>query len=343
MLKQKKRGVRRKVVRQALYFQIISNIVILFIVLYFAYQLGGWNAIIQGSITIEAVLAVVTLILYFAATYLFIRWVFKATYDLEKAVNMLQVAAEKDGVDYSDTQIYSRQNLTDLLQILLQREASAQIMAKQAEISILQNQINPHFLYNTLETIRGQALHSGENRIAETTKALADVFRYSISKRGAMIHLSEELANIESYFKIQQIRFDNRFKLELNIDEDVREISIPKLLVQPVIENALKHGLEPKSGKGRVTINAFRTEYRIEIVVEDDGIGIASNELTILNSKLAGADGVGDIQNNNIGLENINDRIKLIYGQDFGISVVSAQNVGTSVTLTLGIHTDTNR
>src|SRR5699024_9188264 len=129
---------------------------------------------------------------------------------------------------------------TELLQLLLQREAAAQIMTKEAEINALQSQINPHFLYNTLETIRGQALCCGATSIADATKALAEIFRYNISQKGAMISLKEELANIDAYMRIQSIRFNDRFTLHSDVAEDTLYIQIPKLLVQPVIENALK-------------------------------------------------------------------------------------------------------
>lgn len=332
-----KRKYHRKVIRKALYFHIVCLITLLTVCLTFASWLGVWQNIEQGRLTVAVVLVAGALLVFAATFYSFFRWIFKTASDLERAVNVLQSEAKKTDLEYSDLLSDSKQNLTDLLQILLQREAAAQIITKQAELEVLTSQINPHFLYNTLETIRGQALHSGESKIAETTKALADIFRYSISKKGAMIQLHDELDNIKNYFKIQQIRFDNRFELKLKIDDDVGQIQIPKLLVQPVIENALKHGLEPKSGEGCIVITAFRTEYRLEITVEDDGIGMSVEELTMLNAKLAGAESFIDIQNNNIGLYNINERIKMVYGQEYGISVISARQIGTKVTLSLGI------
>lgn len=255
-------------------------------------------------------------------------------------LNVLEESAREDGTCYEESDGLMRQKTpTELLQVLLQREAAAQIMTKEAEINALQSQINPHFLYNTLETIRGQALCCGATSIADATKALAEIFRYNISQKGAMISLKEELANIDAYMRIQSIRFNDRFTLHSDVAEDTLYIQIPKLLVQPVIENALKHGLEVKRGKGNIWISAFRTANRLEITVEDDGVGISPTILKRLNEKLAQgqAERLGSSTTSNIGLANINERIKLIYGTDYGVTVLSAEQQGTRVILSLGI------
>lgn len=154
-----------------------------------------------------------------------------------------------------------------------------------------------------------------------------------------MISLKEELANIDAYMRIQSIRFNDRFTLHSDVAEDTLYIQIPKLLVQPVIENALKHGLEVKRGKGNIWISAFRTANRLEIAVEDDGVGISPTILKALNEKLAQgqAERLGSSTTSNIGLANINERIKLIYGTDYGVTVLSAEQQGTRVILSLGI------
>ncbi|MDR1668622.1 MAG: histidine kinase [Oscillospiraceae bacterium] len=327
-------------VRAALRFFLAGSVLLFLVCLWLVRRLGIWRLLFgEGRVTPDNVLAIAVILGCVINVFLFVRLIFRIINDLEKLINTLKEAAEKNGANFDDIMGGSKHSsLTGLLQFLLQREAAAQIMTKQAEINALQNQINPHFLYNTLETIRGQALCSGETQIAETTKALADIFRYNISKKGTMIHLTEELANIDSYIKIQRIRFNDKFELVSQIDEDAKEILIPKLLVQPVIENALRHGLEPKSGKGEIILRAFRTEKSLEISVLDDGVGMPPEKLSALNDKLSAqyAGTFGTVENN-IGLENVNERIKLIYGQEYGISVMSAQNAGTKVTLSLGI------
>ena len=331
--------------RSALCFQLAGTALLLAVCFWLSFRLGVWHTLLgEGRITTDSLLVAAAVLICAANIYICARLVFRTVADLEKSVNSLREAAEKTGVNYAGAEQASG-SLTELLQFLLQREASAKLMTKRAEINALQNQINPHFLYNTLETIRGQALCCGETQIAETTKALADIFRYSISKKGALIHLSEELANIDSYIKIQRIRFNDKFELDAQIDEDARQLLIPKLLVQPVIENALIHGLEPKSGKGRIILRAFRTEKRLEISVEDDGVGMPPERLISLGEKLSAQpapyEGTGESERHegkmNVGLANVNERIKLIYGQDYGVSLVSAQGAGTKVTLSLAV------
>lgn len=137
------------------------------------------------------------------------------------------------------------------------RKNNAQILNKQTELTALQSQINPHFLYNTLETIRGQALIDDNEEIAKMVEALSAFFRYSISRKGNLVTLRDELANIENYMLIQRYRFNNRFSMEVLIDEEDEEafdFLIPRLIIQPVVENAIFHGLEEKL-EGRKSYN----------------------------------------------------------------------------------------
>ena len=139
------------------------------------------------------------------------------------------------------------ERLIDLCAEQRTREKASQIFDKQTELTALQSQINPHFLYNTLECIRGQALIDDNREIAKMTEALSAFFRYSISKKGNFVTLREELDNINNYMLIQQYRFNNRFTLEIMIDEEDKvayDYLVPKLIIQPVIENAIFHGLE---------------------------------------------------------------------------------------------------
>lgn len=245
--------------------------------------------------------------------------------------------------DTDTAAIRSEQNgtseLLEAIELLLEKESSANVMKKQAEIDALQSQINPHFLYNTLETIRGQAICCGALEIAETTKALADIFRFNINKKGSMIFLYEEMANIDAYMKIQRIRFSDRFRLEKDLALDLLRLHIPKLLLQPLVENAIKHGLELKRGKGCVRVSGERTEDTLFITVADDGIGMTPSELEQLNERIRLGTSTPDPRDKStkIGLSNIHERIKMIYGPRYGLVVRSVQNVGTKVTVSLGI------
>ena len=135
------------------------------------------------------------------------------------------------------------------------RKNNAQILNKQTELTALQSQINPHFLYNTLETIRGQALIDDNEEIAKMVEALSAFFRYSISRKGNLVTLRDELANIENYMLIQRYRFNNRFSMEVLIDEEDEEafdFLIPRLIIQPVVENAIEHGIDEKEDGRKV-------------------------------------------------------------------------------------------
>lgn len=227
--------------------------------------------------------------------------------------------------------------MTEKLTDLIQREYSAKMMKKQAELDALQSQINPHFLYNTLESIRGQAITKGVEDIEVMTKALSDLFRYSISKKGNLVSLQEELTNVDNYLMIQQYRFNNKFIILNKIEPDTLHNKIPKLLIQPIVENAVQHGLETKQGKGTITISAYRTAKRLVVNVQDNGLGISQEKLVIINESLTCGQAVAEMEDSGlrIGLINVNERIKLNFGDKYGLKVYSAKEVGTNVEITL--------
>lgn len=227
--------------------------------------------------------------------------------------------------------------LLNNMQQLMLRESNAQLMKKQAEFDALQSQINPHFLYNTLDCIRGQAVRYGIGNIEVMTRALSKLFRYSISNHNATVTLEEELNNVESYLLIQQMRFNNKFVKEAYIDDDARDCIIPKLIIQPIIENAIHHGLETKIGRGLLVIRAYITEQRLIINVKDDGCGISQPRLEIINAALESNSPIENSETNKIsvGLMNVNSRIKLTYGNMYGLNVYSTQDIGTDVQLNL--------
>ena len=232
--------------------------------------------------------------------------------------------------------------MTEQLEKLMRDEYNANILRKQAELSALQSQINPHFLYNTLEAIRGQALVQGATDIERMSKALADFFRYSISKKDDLVTLDQELKNTDSYIVIQQIRFNNKFIIKKQIDPDVLGCMIPKLIIQPIVENAIMHGLELKQGVGTLTIRSFQTQTRVLVYIEDDGLGISAPTLKKI-SKTLKSGGNNDFLapeqgKKHIGLANVNNRIKIIFGEEYGIHVYSTKNVGTTVEIALPIN-----
>lgn len=154
---------------------------------------------------------------------------------------------------------------------------------KQAQYLALQNQINPHFLYNSLEGIRGEAITAGLNSVAEMAEALGIFFRYTISNVENLVTLEDELTNIENYYFIQQYRFGERLNLSIEYDcEDKAEVlkyRLPKLTLQPIVENSIFHGIERKMGKGHVHIKIETTPKRLIVTISDDGLGMKEERL----------------------------------------------------------------
>jgi signal transduction histidine kinase len=231
---------------------------------------------------------------------------------------------------------------------LIGREYNEKILRKQAELNALQSQINPHFLYNTLESIRGQALEEGVNNIANMSKALSNLFRYSISRKSNMVSLGEELKNVDNYLIIQQYRFSNKFNIKKIIEKeehnDIMMYRMPKLTIQPIVENAIYHGLETKSGKGDITIKIHTTQKRLIISVEDNGVGMEEDKVNSLNRSFISGLGEQDIQyetkTTGIGLFNVNERIRLYFGERYGIRIYSTLGVGTTVEVVIPLITE---
>lgn len=220
-----------------------------------------------------------------------------------------------------------------------ENQYNSDILYKQAELDALQSQINPHFLYNTLDSIRGQALAEGAEDIADMAEALSTFFRYSISNRNNVVTLNEELENVQNYFMIQQFRFNNRFRLQIfPFPQEVGETcSLPKMTLQPILENTILHGMEEKIGPGTITIRVVNTDNRTIITISDDGTGMNEETLLRLQVKLRDDKPVPlqRTNGNGIALPNANRRIKLLFGKEYGMQVMSTLGLGTDVEIIL--------
>lgn len=216
-----------------------------------------------------------------------------------------------------------------------------------ARLGALQNQINPHFLYNTLESIRGFCIIRKQWEIAELMESLSILFRHSLQSIDLLVTLSEELNNVKSYLSIQQFRFPGKFTYVENIEdkEDILNCKLPNMTIQPIIENAIFHGLEQKMEDGRIDLQAYLTDKRLIIRVLDNGLGISDSESARINEMLQTNANFSDYdpekkpekQDHGIGMANINTRIKLQFGNEYGIAISGTRNVGTQVEITLPI------
>lgn len=223
------------------------------------------------------------------------------------------------------------------------RELTANLLRHKAELSQLQSQINPHFLYNTLESIRGLALMKNVPEIAEMLESLSQLFRNNTRKIGLLVPLSDEIKNVDNYILIQKFRFQDRFSFEKRIagsDRDLMKCLIPNFIIQPILENAITHGLEDKPADGKIALSIYSTQSRLIIQVTDNGSGIPDKKLrelvALLNNEHAAE--ISDSVHVGIGVININQRIKMQYGNEYGLSIASTVGVGTQVEITLPLQ-----
>lgn len=227
------------------------------------------------------------------------------------------------------------------LHTLLNTDQIMNASKRQAQFLALQNQINPHFLYNTLEGIRSEALLAGLDTVASMTEALSTFFRYTISNVENLVTLEQELENTRNYFCIQQFRFGNRIALEVFIDDDKSEVlsyRIPKLTLQPIVENCIIHGLECQVEQGMLRIHIEVTQSRLLVTISDNGVCMEESVLSKMNNSLSvrSFDYMKrDEGQGGIALVNVNNRIKLLFGERYGITVTSQIGVGTDVLISL--------
>ena len=202
---------------------------------------------------------------------------------------------------------------------------SQKVEDRSTQLQILIEQINPHFLYNTLESIRGQALFTGDDIVADMTETLSSFFRYCISRKSTTVSLSEEIQNVQMYVKIMLFRYPDKFSFSImGAVEKLLDVEIPKLILQPVVENAIQHGIMDIPNGGRITIRVLETSSGLKIYVRDNGAGIAPEEVVRINAHLlANTDNAysADSKHSGIALYNICRRIRLLYGEEYGIRI----------------------
>jgi len=225
---------------------------------------------------------------------------------------------------------------------IIEQKELVELYRSQAEYLALQNQINPHFLYNTLEGIRSEALIGGLPAVGEMAEVLAKFFRYTISNVQSMVSVEDEVSNVQHYCRIQKYRFGDKISLKLLFEkeeeENIKKSYMPKLILQPIVENAIRHGIEPLLGNGIVAIRFQRISDRLNIFVSDNGVGMKEEDLKKLNKKLRKIQldkNVNPNQEGGIAMVNVNNRIKLLFGEDFGIRFYSTEMLGTDVEVSL--------
>lgn len=234
------------------------------------------------------------------------------------------IASEPSGcLEVEDLRVHFNQMALDI-QVLLQEVQRKEKTLRESEIKLLYSQINPHFLYNTLDTIVWMAEFEDMENVIAITKALAQFFRISLSKGAEFIPLKDELEHIKMYLFIQEKRYGDKLDYAIESPSELGDYLVPKLLLQPIVENALYHGLKPKRSKGRIQIRVYEEDRgsHMVLVIEDNGVGFD-------------VDAPLKSSGSNVGIENIKNRLALIYGADASWDINSKPDEGTVVTIRL--------
>ena len=217
---------------------------------------------------------------------------------------------------------------------LIHEEYETKLQAKMAQIKALQTQINPHFLYNTLQLMGSIALSKGVNEVYNIASALSDIMRYSMNFETDFVTIQEEITHLDNYFLIQKQRFYDKFSMEVVIDDKVKQCLIPKLLIQPIVENSFKHGFEKCTDKWHMVIMAYlNNDNKVHIVIKDNGAGMSEDKLNELRKHLSQNTMLQMNRSEHIGLLNVNARIKLYFSENDGIQIKSEINKGTEIDL----------
>ncbi len=223
---------------------------------------------------------------------------------------------------------------------LRQRQLMSEMKAKadlernlrETEYKALLSQVNPHFLFNSLNTIARLAQVENAFKTQDIVYSLAELLRYSLKNADKVVRLRDELKYIKNYLLIQETRFSDRLKNAFDIEEYVLNAKLPSMTLQPIVENAIVHGIEPKNGGGVLRIRAGKDQDKVFIEVSDTGIGIPSSKIDkILREKKEKSSG----QMSGLGIYNVQQRIRYLYGEEYGLSIKSKPNYGTDVMISL--------
>lgn len=232
---------------------------------------------------------------------------------------------KKDELAFLANNFYT---MTEQIAFLMERIKEEEAAKRTAEFQVLQSQINPHFLYNTLDNLQWRAYDYNAITLSEMIEALSDFFRVSLSDGKEFIPVAKEIEHIQSYLFIQQKRYEDILYFTISYEPDVLDYVTIKLIVQPLVENALYHGIKPKLSPGTITVTVSKQKEAIHITVQDDGIGITPSKLESLRDSLE-----QETPSQGYGLYNIHRRIQMMYGKEYGISITSKETIGTTATI----------
>ncbi len=257
---------------------------------------------------------------------------------LDRLIHKIRLFGENDGTlpDTFQTCSYAKRNdefgilhqnfdnMADQIHHLIHVNYQNELLMKDAQIKALETQINPHFLYNTLESINWRAKDLGEQDISRMVESLGYLLRAALSQKSKTFSIRQELEFVNCYLTIQKIRFADQLRIGIEADEDLMDIQIPKLIIQPLAENAIHYALEEIMDECYIQINIFRENHLIYIEVKNSGSQFEENLLNKLKDERIKPNGFG------IGLLNINERLKLTFGNEYGLTLYNQDNLAAA-------------
>jgi len=225
-------------------------------------------------------------------------------------------------------------NLRNLIREVKEKET----LKRQAELKALQAQINPHFLSNTLNTVRWLAQLQKADNISNVIQSLIQLLHVYTRNRGELVTLREEIENVKHYVNIMSYKYYDKFTVHYEIDEEVLDDQVLSLMLQPIVESALLHGIEPMDGHGHIVVKAYRLQQNLKISVTDNGAGISPSDMEkLMRKREAALEAGGGKRSGGIGIWNVDQRIKLVFGEEYGIAIQSIPQLYTTVELTLPV------
>ena len=298
-----------------------------------------FNQIFSNIFLIKTVLIIIFIFMFLVVTVFGIKFTRNITIPIENLVASMKHVklgdfkgakqeAEKNFISQDDEVGKLQQNFQTMVQKideLIHENYKKQLTIKETEFKALQAQINPHFLYNTLESINWLAKGNGQTQISSMVEALGYLLRNSISLKKPLVTIEEELNIVSNYILIQKYRFEERLDFHIDVHSELYNCYIPKLTIQPLVENAIHYALEPIMDACKISIYSILHPDSFELIVEDSGPGMDVNILEKLKRGEVKTRGQG------VGLSNINERLKLTYGEEYGVTIQSIANEGTKV------------
>lgn len=229
-------------------------------------------------------------------------------------------------------------HMLDRIQVLMQENFDRELLAKNSQIRALQNQINAHFIYNVLESIKMMAEIDEEYTISDAVTSLGKLLRYSMRWVNGNVLVSEELEYIRNYIVLINLRFDNEITLSVKLPDELLEQEIPKMSLQPIVENSVLHGLEEMTEDSTIYIKGMIAGEDCIIEVSDAGVGMSEEQVKHLEEKIAGKLEADGGRGHGIGLKNVQDRIHIAFGEKYGLKIYSKEGCYTKVEVRLPIR-----